>query len=81
MQAHTVFVDQLPVKALTLLLRDVVACGSEPAYLNARKYTMASEGMSSSLSWCQPVQCNAKQQMAQNQHTWMSERTQWQAKA
>jgi hypothetical protein len=59
--AHTALDDQLPVKALILLLREVVACGSEPAHLNVRKYTMASEGMSRSQILCQPVRCNGKQ--------------------
>ncbi len=59
--AYTAFDDQLPMKALILLLREVVAYGSEPAHLNVRKYTMASEGMSRSQILCQPVQCNGKQ--------------------
>ena len=60
-KAHTAFDDQLPVKALILSLREVVAYGSEPAHLNVRKYTMASKGMSRSQMLRQPVQCHAKQ--------------------
>ncbi len=50
--AHTAVNDQLPVKALILLLREVVAYGSEPAHLNVRKYTMASAAVKFHVSLC-----------------------------